>query len=73
MAKGKGLLQTKWAKNIMNIIYGVAAAIVILGALFKILHWKGATEMLMVGMLLSGWINRREAWVPAPGNTSLML
>jgi gliding motility-associated protein GldL len=50
MAKGKGLLQTRMAKNIMNIIYGVAAAIVILGALFKILHWKGATEMLMVGM-----------------------
>lgn len=35
----------------MNILYGVAAAIVILGALFKILHWEGATEMLQIGMI----------------------
>lgn len=35
----------------MNILYGLAAAIVILGALFKILHWEGATEMLQIGMI----------------------
>ncbi len=51
MAKGKGFLKTRFAKNLMNIIYGVAAAVVIYGALAKILHWEGATYYLMAGML----------------------
>ena len=34
----------------MNFIYGVGAAIVIAGALFKIMHWKGADFMLIFGM-----------------------
>ncbi len=34
----------------VGIIYSVGAAVVIIGALFKILHWKGASEVLMVGM-----------------------
>ena len=36
--------------NIMNIIYGLGAAVVILGALFKLEHWDGASEMLILGM-----------------------
>ncbi|WP_193408665.1 type IX secretion system motor protein PorL/GldL [Hymenobacter glacialis] len=31
-------------------IYGIGAAVVIIGALFKIEHWKGADEMLIVGL-----------------------
>lgn len=50
MAKGKGFFKSRFGKNLMNVIYGVGAAIVILGALFKILHLEGATEMLMIGM-----------------------
>jgi hypothetical protein len=34
----------------INVIASFGAAIVIIGALFKILHWTGANEMLMVGM-----------------------
>ena len=34
----------------INVIASFGAAIVIVGALFKILHWSGANEMLMVGM-----------------------
>ena len=34
----------------MNYVYGLGAAIVIAGALFKIMHWKGADLMLIVGM-----------------------
>ena len=34
----------------INVIASFGAAIVIVGALFKILHWDGANEMLMVGM-----------------------
>jgi len=44
-------LATKKGKRIMGMVYGIGAAIVIVGALFKILHWPGANEMLMVGLL----------------------
>lgn len=30
--------------------YGLGAAVVIIGALFKIMHWPGANEMLIIGM-----------------------
>ena len=42
--------QTKAYKVIMNYVYGWGAAIVILGALFKIMHFQGAGPMLIVGM-----------------------
>ncbi|MGL4806033.1 MAG: gliding motility protein GldL, partial [Bacteroidales bacterium] len=35
----------------MNTAYSLGAAVVILGALFKILHLPGGTTMLMIGML----------------------
>ncbi len=34
----------------INVIASFGAAVVIVGALFKIVHWDGANEMLMVGM-----------------------
>ncbi|MEA5460133.1 gliding motility protein GldL [Arcicella sp. LKC2W] len=37
-------------ERIINVIASFGAAVVIVGALFKILHWNGANEMLMVGM-----------------------
>ncbi len=37
-------------KNFMAKLYGIGAAIVILGALFKILHLKGADQMLIIGL-----------------------
>ena len=40
----------------MGMIYGIGAAIVIVGALFKILHWPLANEMLMVGLLTEAGI-----------------
>lgn len=39
----------RW-KNNMAKLYGWGAAVVILGALFKILHWQGADYMLIVGL-----------------------
>jgi gliding motility-associated protein GldL len=36
--------------RIVDIFVSVAAAVVIIGALFKIEHWKGADEMLIVGL-----------------------
>lgn len=39
----------KW-KKFMAKLYGFGAAIVIFGALFKIMHWPGAGAMLVVGL-----------------------
>jgi gliding motility-associated protein GldL len=43
-------------KNITNIIYSVGASVVIIGALFKILHWPGASQVLMVGMFTEAFL-----------------
>ena len=45
------IVQSSGWKNFMAKLYGWGAALVILGALFKINHWKGATAMLVIGML----------------------
>lgn len=37
-------------KKVVGSVYSIGASVVIIGALFKILHWPGASEMLMVGM-----------------------
>ncbi len=42
--------ESKSGKKIMSMAYGLGAAVVIVGALFKIMHWKGANEMLIIGM-----------------------
>ena len=42
--------QTKAGQNFMAKLYGIGASVVILGAMFKILHWPGADIMLTVGL-----------------------
>jgi len=37
-------------KNFMAKLYGIGASVVIIGALFKIMHWPGAGYMLMAGL-----------------------
>ena len=44
------LVRSKGYKNFMAKLYGLGAAVVILGALFKILHLPGADLMLILGM-----------------------
>jgi gliding motility-associated protein GldL len=34
----------------MNFTYGMGAAVVIIGALFKLMHWPGASLMLIIGL-----------------------
>lgn len=38
-------------KKIMNMVYGLGAAVVIIGALFKIMHWPFGNEMLIIGLI----------------------
>lgn len=42
--------ETKKFKTIMNYVYSLGAAVVIAGALFKIMHWPGDNFMLILGM-----------------------
>ncbi len=37
-------------KNFMAKLYGFGASVVILGAMFKIMHWEGANYMLVIGL-----------------------
>ncbi len=44
------IVQGKKFKNFMSKLYGFGASVVILGALFKIQHYKGAEIMLIAGL-----------------------
>ena len=44
------IVQSSGWKNFMAKLYGIGAAVVIIGALFKIMHWPGASAMLTVGL-----------------------
>lgn len=45
------MLETPAFRRFMSVAYGLGASLVILGALFKINHYVGANEMLLVGMI----------------------
>lgn len=44
------IVESKGWKKFMAKLYGWGAAVVIVGALFKIMHWPGAGPMLVVGL-----------------------
>ena len=50
MGKIDQIVRSKGYKNFMAKLYGWGAAVVIMGALFKILHLPGANIMLILGM-----------------------
>jgi len=49
-------------KTFMARLYGLGASVVILGALFTILHWDGADIMLIVGLTTESVIFFFSAW-----------
>ena len=60
----KSFFESKKWKTTMNFVYGFGAAIVIVGALFKILHLAGANFMLSVGLLTEAAIFAISAFEP---------
>lgn len=58
------ITQSKGFKNFMAKLYGWGAAVVILGALFKIQHWEGAGLMLTVGLMTEAVIFFFSAFEP---------
>lgn len=51
-------------KKVMNFAYGMGAAVVIVGALFKLMHWPGASVMLIVGLGVEALIFGLSAFDP---------
>ncbi|UYW00597.1 gliding motility protein GldL [Flavobacterium agricola] len=43
-------------KRVMNFAYGMGAAVVIIGALFKLMHWPYASPMLIIGLVVEAAI-----------------
>jgi len=58
------LFETKKGKTVMGLLYGLGAAVVIVGALFKIMHWPGAGPMLIVGLSTEALIFAVSAFEP---------
>jgi gliding motility-associated protein GldL len=52
-------------KRVMNFTYGMGAAVVIVGALFKIQHWPYASALLIIGLLTEAFIFALSAFEPA--------
>lgn len=52
------------SKSVMNFAYGMGAAVVIVGALFKIQHWTGASAMLIIGLGVEAFIFALSAFDP---------
>jgi hypothetical protein len=49
-------VKTKGFKYVKNLIIGIGAAIVLLGALFKLESWEGASTMLIIGLSVEAFI-----------------
>jgi len=58
------IVQSSGWKNFMAKLYGIGAAIVIVGAMFKIMHWPGATMMLVAGLTTEAIIFFFSAFEP---------
>lgn len=60
--------QSKAFKSFLNKLYGWGAALVLLGALFKLQHWTGAGLMLSIGMITECVIFFISAFEPLEKN-----
>jgi gliding motility-associated protein GldL len=62
--KSGGFFASKGYKNLMKFVYGYGASVVILGALFKIMHWPYCDLMLIVGLSTEAVIFALSAMEP---------
>jgi len=58
------MAQSHAKKKAFNMAYGLGAAVVILGALFKIAHYPGGTAMLTIGMVVEALVFALSAFEP---------
>ncbi len=53
-----------WFKYLKNLFIGMGAAAIIIGALYKIMHWPGANEILIIAMIFEASIFALQAILP---------
>lgn len=58
------VVQSSGWKNFMAKLYGWGASVVIIGALFKINHWKGGSEIITLGLITEAIIFFFSAFEP---------
>ena len=58
------MANSKNKMKIMNMVYGLGASVVILGALFKIMHWPFGNEMLILGLVTEAVVFAVSAFEP---------
>jgi gliding motility-associated protein GldL len=59
-----GIIGSPGWKKFMAKLYGLGAAVVIVGAMFKIMHWPGAGPMLVIGLSTETFIFFFSAFEP---------
>jgi gliding motility-associated protein GldL len=64
----KGGFKEKFYEDIAPVITGLGAAVVIVGALFKIMHWPFASPMLIVGLGTEAVLFCLFAFAPKPAH-----
>ncbi|MDT0675475.1 gliding motility protein GldL [Autumnicola musiva] len=50
------MAKSRSTKKLTNMVYGLGASVVILGALFKIMHWPFANPMLIAGLVVEAFV-----------------
>ena len=60
----KSVFESKGFKKFISMAYGLGASIVIIGALFKIMHWNFADQFLILGMTTEAIIFAISAFEP---------
>lgn len=58
------MANNKSTKKLMNMVYGLGASVVILGALFKIMHWPFGNLMLILGLIVEALVFAVSAFEP---------
>lgn len=58
------MAQSRSSKKLTQMVYGLGASIVILGALFKIMHWPGGNLMLIIGLIVEALVFAFSAFEP---------
>ncbi|MDR5591627.1 gliding motility protein GldL [Christiangramia sp. SM2212] len=58
------MANSRATKKVTNMVYGLGASVVILGALFKIMHWPGGNEMLILGLVVEALVFAYSAFEP---------
>ena len=67
------MAQSKSSKKLMNMVYGLGASVVILGALFKIMHWPFGNEMLILGLVVESIVFAVSAFEPVDNDVDWSL